>query len=105
MAIYRNIHMTFWNDTKVMDDFTPEDKYFYLYLLTNPNTNLSGCYEISIKQISNEIGYTKETVENLIKRFSEMHKVIVYNKENKEILLLNWYKYNWTKSTKFVAAL
>ena len=32
MATFRSIHLTFWTDSKVDDDFTPEDKYFYLYL-------------------------------------------------------------------------
>ncbi len=105
MAIYRNVHLTFWSDTKVTDEFTPEDKYFYLYLLTNPYTNLSGCYEISLKQISREMGYTQESIEGLIKRFSEVHKIISYDKNSKEILLINWSKYNWTKSSKFITAL
>ncbi len=105
MAIYRNVHLSFWNDAKVTDDFTPEDKYFYLYLLTNPHTNLSGCYEISLKQMSLEMGYTKESIEGLIKRFSEVYKVIMYDKNSKEMLLMNWSKYNWTKSPKFIAAL
>ncbi len=105
MAIYRNVHLTFWSDAKVTDEFTPEDKYFYLYLLTNPHTNLSGCYEISLKQISREMGYTQESIEALIKRFSEVHKIITYDKSSKEILLINWSKYNWTKSSKFITAL
>ena len=55
MAIYRNISMSFWSDTKVVDNFSPEDKFFMLYCLTNTYTNLCGCYEISIKQMSSEI--------------------------------------------------
>ena len=69
MALYRIVCMTFWTDTKIADEFTPEDKYFYLYLFTNPHTNLAGCYEIGIKQIANEIGYKVETVKNLLDRF------------------------------------
>lgn len=57
MASYRNISMDFWTDSKVVDDFTPEDRYIYLYCMTNPHTNLCGCYEVSIKQIANETGY------------------------------------------------
>ena len=34
MAIYRNVQTSFWTDPKVADDFTPEDKFFYLYLFT-----------------------------------------------------------------------
>ena len=101
MAIYRSVLMSFWTDTKVIDDFTPEDRYFYLYLFTNPHTNLCGCYEISKKQVADEMGYSRETVENLLKRFEEVHNVIRYDKTTKELLLLNWHKYNWTASEKF----
>ena len=101
MAVYRNIQTSFWIDPKVTDDFTPEDKYFYLYLFTNPHTNLCGCYEISKKQFAWETGYSKETIDGLMKRFEQVHKVIIYNEETKEILLVNWHKYNWTSSDKF----
>lgn len=101
MAIYRTISMSFWTDNKVVDDFTPEDKYFYLYLFTNPHTNLCGCYEVSIKQMTYETGYSMDTIERLIKRFEEEHQVICFSKKTKELLLLNWHKYNWTTSEKF----
>lgn len=101
MAIYRNIQMAFWTDIKVVDDFTPEDKFFYLYLLTNPHSNLCGCYEISVKQMADETGYSRDTVEKLLKRFAETHKVAYYSQDTKELLVLNWHKYNWTASEKF----
>ena len=105
MAIYRNIQMSFWTDPKVADDFTPEDRYFYLYLFTNPHTNLCGCYEISKRQMSTETGYSQETIDRLIERFHSIHKVLAYCKDTKEILLFNWHKYNWTKSDKFLKPL
>ena len=101
MAIYRTISLTFWTDPKIIDDFTPEDRYFYLYLFTNPHTNLCGCYEVSIKTMVNETGYSKDTIERLISRFTETHKVIDYDDFTKEVLLINWHKYNWTSSDKF----
>lgn len=101
MAKYRAISLNFWTDAKIIDDFTPEDRYFYLYLFTNPHTNLAGCYEISIRQMVNETGYSKDTIERLIARFTNIHKVIDYSEETKEILLVNWHKYNWTVSEKF----
>ena len=101
MAIYRSIQMSFWTDPKVIDAFTPEDKYFYLYLMTNPHTNLCGCYEISERQIENETGYTKKTIEKLMDRMCKVHKVISYSRETKEVLIVNWHKYNWTSSVKF----
>lgn len=101
MALYRNIHLSFWQDTKVTDDFTPEDRYFYLYLLTNPHTNLCGCYEISIKQMANEMGYDVKKVIKLIERFSSIHNLIRYSKTGRELLIFHWSKYNWTSSEKF----
>lgn len=100
MAIYRNIHISFWTDTKVVDDFTPEDKYFMLYCLTNNYTNLCGCYEISLKQMARDTGYSEETLDSLLDRFEKVHKIIFYNRKNKELLIKNWNKYNWTKSEK-----
>lgn len=103
MAYYRTLHLSFWTDPKVDDDFTPEDKYFYLYLLTNPHTNLVGCYEISSRQMERETGYNVDTISRLLRRMEEEHKVIRYDRKTKEMLILNWHKYNWTKSPKFIA--
>ena len=75
MAKGRLISTNFWMDGKVEDDFTPEDKYAYLWCLTNPHTNLCGCYEVSIKQIAHELGYNTDTVERLLKRLDGAHNV------------------------------
>ena len=101
MAIYRNVSMTFWTDSKVVDEFTADDRYFYLYLFTNPHTNLCGCYEISVRQMSYETGLSAAKVRTLIKRMSDVHGVIRYCNETKELILVNWHKYNWTESEKF----
>lgn len=100
MAIYRSIHTTFWTDTKISDEFSPEDKYFMLYCLTNQYTNIIGCYEISIRQISNDMGYSRDSIESLLRRFKEHHKVIDYDFNTKELFVKNWHKYNWTSSPK-----
>lgn len=100
MANYRNISMAFWTDTKVVDDFTPEDKYIYLYCMTNPHTNLCGCYEVSVKQIAQETGYNEDTVKRLLKRLDSEHNVIRYSAATKELLILNWFRYNWSASEK-----
>ena len=105
MALSRNIQLSFWTDAKVIDDFTPEDRYFFLYLMTNPHTNLCGCYEISKKQMSDETGYTKEVIEKLINRMANIHQVVKYSNDTKEMIILNWSKYNWTESSKLRIAL
>ena len=104
MEVKRFISTAFWKDTKVIDEFTPEDRYFFLYLMTNPNTDITGCYEISIKQMARDTGYQEDVVTRLIDRMKNHHGVIDYNAENKEVLLINWHKYNWTKSPKLESA-
>ena len=104
MKNYRNVSQSFWNDSKVDDDFSPEDKYFMLYLLTNPHTSVCGCYEISMKQMERETGYNSDTIARLIQRMQDVHKVIRYDTQTKEVLIINWHKYNWTKSEKLMKA-
>ena len=105
MSLYRNISVSFWTDSKIDDEFTPEDKYFYLYLLTNPHTNICGCYEISYKQMERETGYNEDTVKRLLKRLEQTHNVIRYDTKSKEVLLINWSKYNWARSEKVEKAI
>lgn len=102
MAIFRSVHVSFWNDTKVVDSFTKDDKYFMLYLLTNPQTNLIGCYEISFKQMSYDLDLDKNEIKALLERLEKELDVIIFSKSTNEILIKNWAKYNWTKSTKLI---
>ena len=100
MAKYRYIYTTFWQDPKVLEEMTPEDKYFYIYLLTNPNTTQIGIYQITKKQIAFEMGYSVESVNSLLDRFENCHKIVKYNNQTRELALLNWGKYNLTKGGK-----
>ena len=45
MAVYRHIHIDYWQDGFVLD-LTPEEKYFYIYLMTNSKTSQCGIYEL-----------------------------------------------------------
>lgn len=92
MAKYRQLHTEFWNDGFVLD-LTPEEKYFYIYLMTNSNTTQCGIYELPKRIIETQTGYNRETVDKLLKRFKEYQK-ISYCEETKEIIILNWIKYN-----------
>lgn len=102
MAVYRNVHLSFWTDNKVEDEFTPEDKYFYIYLLTNPQTNICGCYEVSYSQMTRQTGYNKDTIVRLLERFDKVHGIIKFSPTTKEVLILHWYKYNWSDSNKLL---
>ena len=100
MAKYRNVQLSFWQDTKIIDQFNPEDKLMYLYLMTNPYTSLCGCYAISKRAIAFETGYDLQTVEKILFRLENNLNVIRFSCETSEVLILNWYKHNWTPSSK-----
>ena len=97
---YRLVYTDFWTDPKVLEEMTPEDKYFYLYLLTNPNTNMIGIYKITKKQIAFELGYSIESVNCLFDRFTNNYKLIKYDAETREIFIKNYAKYNLNKGGK-----
>jgi hypothetical protein len=92
-----------WNDDDIIENFTAEDKYFWLYLLTNPHNKICGVLKNSPALIARDMGLHKDTIVNLIYRFEKVHQLIVCDKETNEIFILNWYKFNWTKSPKIVS--
>lgn len=100
MAKYRHVHTTFWQDPKVTEELTPEDRYFYLYLITNPNTTQIGIYPITKKQMAFDLGYSIESVNSLMDRFVNHHKLILYNNDTREMAIKNWPKYNLNKGGK-----
>lgn len=100
MGINRIVNTDFWEDEKVLDSFSPEDKYFWLYLLTNPRTRQLGIYKLPIKIISFQMGYSDETVKVLIDRFERTYKVIRYNRETQEVAILNYLKWSIVRGGK-----
>lgn len=73
------VRTDFWQNPIVLEEMTPEDKFFYLYLLTNPHTTQIGIYRITRKQITFDLGYSIESVHLFMERFIEHHLVIRYN--------------------------
>jgi len=69
MAIFRKIHTSFWGDSFIQD-LTPEQKYFFLYLLTNDKTKQCGIYEITVRQMCYDTGYNEETIKKLLEFFN-----------------------------------
>ena len=98
MAVYRHIHIDYWQDGFVLD-LTPEEKYFYIYLMTNSKTSQCGLYELPKRIIETETGYNRETVDKLLNRFID-YKKIVYCEETREVFLMNWIKHNKIVSPK-----
>lgn len=100
MGIKRVVDVDFWNDEKVMDIFSPEDKLFMLYLLTNPHTTQLGIYAINPKHMAFEIGYSVEVISVLLDRFENKYGMIKYSAKTKEIAIKNFLRHSIIKGGK-----
>ncbi|MDQ1002714.1 DnaD/phage-associated family protein [Neobacillus niacini] len=100
MAKFRKVRIDFWMDPMVSEEMTPEDRYFYLYLLTNQRTTQIGIYQITKKQIAFDMGYSIESVHSLMERFIMHHQMIRYNPETRELAIKNWGENNFDKAGK-----
>lgn len=100
MGIKRIVDTQFWNDDKVIDYFSPEDKLFMLYLMTNPHTTQLGIYSINKKVMAFELGYSNDSIGVLLDRFENKYKIIKYSKDTKEIAIKNFLKYSIIKGGK-----
>lgn len=77
MAKFRIINTKFWTDGYVLDQLNPIDKLLFLYLITNPYTDISGVYELPLKVMAVETGIDKENIEKvIIPRFMKDGKVL-----------------------------
>lgn len=100
MGINRVVNTDFWDDEKVLDNFSPEDKLFWLFLLTNPQSKQLGIYKLPIKKISFYTGYDENAVSILLDRFEKFYNVIKYNKETQEVAILNYLKWSIIRGGK-----
>lgn len=101
----RMIDTALWNNEEIIENFTAEDKYFWLYVLTSPHVNILGVFKNSPALIARDMGLHKDTAVNLLYRFEKVHGLLLSDNDTNEVLILNWYKFNWTKSETFTKAL
>lgn len=90
--MYRPIDIEFWQDEFILE-LSPEHKLTYLFLLTNRRTSQCGIYNIGLTIAQLELKFPEEKIQQHLKFFQERGKIL-YSEENKELMLLNWYKYN-----------
>lgn len=94
------IEREFWNDDKIIDDYSPEDKLFMMYLLTCPRGNALGIFKLPIKLIAFEIGYSPEAVRTLVDRFMNKYNRINYDYKSQEVAIYRALKYTVSKGGK-----
>ena len=96
----RVIDTNFWTDDKVVDMFSPEDKLFFLYLLTNPHTTQLGIYPLNKKIMAFEIGYSIEAIDVLLDRFENKYHIILRSRKTSEIAIMNYLRHSIVKGGK-----
>lgn len=103
MEVFTRVERGYWQDEFILE-LTPEQKFFYLYLMSNSKVNTLGAYVFPLTMSTVELGYNKETVLKLLDHFAQVGKII-WDETTKEVFLLNWPKRNWTKRTATLRAL
>jgi len=73
----RYISTSFWDDSWISELGTNE-KLLYLYLLTNPLTNIAGVYKITQKRIAFDTGLKLTVIKEILDRFQESKKIFLY---------------------------
>jgi len=89
---YRTLDTRFWSDAFVLD-LPPDEKLFFIYILTNARVNVCGCYDLPRRVISFETGYDMPTVERMLDTFEQYGKIRCCRETN-ELLIVNWKKHN-----------
>ena len=74
------MQVNFWQDEFILD-LTPEERYFYIYLLTGTKTKQCGIYVLPKRLAELETGYSMG-VEKLLNRFVAYGKIL-YDAETK----------------------
>lgn len=96
VADFRAIYTKFWRDPEI-NALTPEDRYFFLYLLTNPETTSCGIYQTTVNHMIADTGYNAETIHKLLNHLQDLGK-IQWNPEQCEVYIKNWIRWNAPKN-------
>lgn len=75
MAKQRYINTNFWEDDFIAELNSP-GKLLFLYLLTNPQTNIAGAYQITIRRMVFDTGLERSVIVALLEYFEQAEKAI-----------------------------
>lgn len=88
MAKNRLVNTHFWDDSYITE-LDPIEKLIFLYLLTNPLTNIAGIFEIKIRKIAFDTGIDKDMIQKIFDRFQKDNKIIY---KDGYLIMVNNYK-------------
>ena len=76
MAKQRIINTRFWDDSYIVS-LTPNEKLLFLYLLTNPLTNIAGVYELPLRRVAFDIASSERETRTTLQKFQHDGKVVM----------------------------
>ncbi len=78
MAKQRIVNTKFWDDSYITG-LTPTEKLLFLYLLTNPLTNISGVYELPAKRVAFDTGISADKAVAIFRKLEQDGKLVAAN--------------------------
>jgi len=97
MATQRYISTSFWDDEWIQT-LDPSEKLLYLYLMTNPLTNIAGVYKITDRRIGFDTGFNLDTIRHIFSKFEKVGKAF---RKGEYIIIPSWPNHQmWEKSKK-----
>ena len=98
MSVQRYVDTGFWDDAWV-ETIQPLERYLYLYLITNPLTNIAGVYKITLRRIHNDTGLEIPEIERILALFAKAGKAYLHGEY---IVLPAWPKHQRLESRKTI---
>jgi hypothetical protein len=77
VAKQRIVNTKFWDDSYIAG-LSPLEKLVFLYLITNPLTNISGVYELPLKRAAFDIGVSTEELEVIFRKLESDGKIVCF---------------------------
>lgn len=91
MSKYKPLYSSIWTDNQ-FENYSPEKKLVYIFLLTNQYVEKSGIYKVSVRQIAFNTSVTNDIINNIINELINEGK-IQYDFKEGVIFIKNLFKY------------
>lgn len=91
MSNYKPLYSSIWTDNQ-FENYSPEKKLLFIFLLTNQYVEKSGIYKVSIRQIAFNTGLINEVINEVINELINEGK-IMYDFTNGIIFIKSVFKY------------
>ena len=97
MATQRYVSTSFWDDEWIQT-LDPSEKLLYLYLMTNPLTNIAGVYKLTDRRIGFDTGFNLDTIRHIFAKFQKAGKAF---RKGEYVIIPSWPKHQkWERSKK-----